>query len=150
MMTTTPCLKANLYLILHNFTDQIQYFQILHTTSFNTKGEKGIDSASGRVRKLSSISPGSTTVVAPKMVGSITTKGQMKPTVVYQCPRQEWTAKPMIQNIRLYPVFQQTRSSAEITGEEQYCRKHHQISEEGQRSSKAYQNSKSTQYQHQF
>ena len=30
--------------------------------------------------KLSSISPGATTVVAPKSVGSITTKGQMKPT----------------------------------------------------------------------
>ena len=42
--------------------------------------EKGRDSPSGIGRKLSSISSGATTVVAPKSVGSMTTKGQMKPT----------------------------------------------------------------------
>ncbi len=47
--------------------------------SFNTMRHKGKDSASGIGRKLSIIRPGATTVVAPLSVGSMTTKGQMKP-----------------------------------------------------------------------
>ncbi len=39
--------------------------------------EEGKDSASG---SMSIIRPGATTVVAPKLVGSMTTKGQMNPT----------------------------------------------------------------------
>ena len=42
-------------------------------------------------------------------------------------------------------VFQETWSSEEITEEEQYYQKHQQTSEEAQRSSKTYQNSKWTQ-----
>ena len=54
--------------------------QFYTQASFNTMRYKGRDSASGIDRKLSIIRPGATTIVAPKSVGSMTTKGQMNPT----------------------------------------------------------------------
>ena len=48
-----------------------------------------------------------TTTIAPKSVGSMATKGQMKPTcrVSSTGSRQERTAKEMSPNMRSYPVF---------------------------------------------
>jgi hypothetical protein len=48
--------------------------------SFNTMRYKGRDPTSVVGRKLSTIRPGATTVVADKSVGSMTTKGQINPT----------------------------------------------------------------------
>jgi hypothetical protein len=82
-----------------------------HTqASFNTMQYKGRDSASGIGRKLSIIRHGTTTVVAPLLVGSMITKGQMNPTSggVYRRPRPERTAKLMAPNIRFYTAFYQT------------------------------------------
>ena len=50
-----------------------------YTPAFHTEGSEGRGSVSGIGRKSSSISSGATTVAAPKSVGSMTTKGQMKP-----------------------------------------------------------------------
>jgi hypothetical protein len=63
-------------------------------------GKKGKYSASGVCTKLSSMRPGATTVVAPQSVGSVPTKGQMKPTssvrVSQRRPRPDRTAKPIL------------------------------------------------------
>ncbi len=50
-----------------------------YNCSFYIMRYKGSDSGSGIGRKLSIIRPGATTVAAPWSVGSMTTKGQMKP-----------------------------------------------------------------------
>ena len=104
--------------------------RICHThtqASFNTMRYKGRDSASGIDRKLSIIRPGATTIVAPKSVGSMTTKGQMNPT-----SRVSVTASQAGENSQtngrehtIVSIILTDLIFKEATEEEQYCRNHH-------------------------
>ena len=97
-------------------------------------------------------------VIAPKLVGSMTTKEQMKRTfrvtlMASQPPRQERKEKTMCPNIRSCPVFKQTWSSKEFAEEEQHIWTHHWTSEVAEIHN-AYPNSNSIQdhgkLQHKF
>ena len=88
---------------------------------------EGRDSASGIDRKLSIIRPGATTIVAPKSVGSMTTKGQMNPT-----SRVSVTASQAGENSQtngrehtIVSIILTDLIFKEATKEEQYCRNHH-------------------------